>query len=72
MKYHICVNVEGRWVICDVGIHLADLFRLPSEPETLDGAEDIVLSGIGGPRRELKLLIDVSEFWTGSVDVVVD
>ncbi|KAN0092572.1 hypothetical protein V8E55_003356 [Tylopilus felleus] len=43
------------------GIHLADLFRLPSEPETLDGAEDIVLSGIGGPRRELKLLID----WPG-------
>ncbi|KAG6372207.1 hypothetical protein JVT61DRAFT_8000 [Boletus reticuloceps] len=43
------------------GVHLADLFRPNSEPETLDGAADIVLRGLGGDRSELKFITN----WPG-------
>ncbi|KAF8124755.1 hypothetical protein EV363DRAFT_1353585 [Boletus edulis] len=42
------------------GVHLADLFRPNSEPETLDGAADI-LRGLGGDRKELKFITN----WPG-------
>lgn len=55
-----------------VGANLSDLFRAASEPPTLDAEEDIVLYGVGGPRREVKFIINVGETCVDLLLVLTD